>query len=193
MKITLCLLVILGLNGCQQLKKNLQSLEDYKNQIFPLAGNWGWTYKVVTFGGMTSAPCLQGLVRRTVLGSTLLANRTATLMSPICAPAGAANSPYSVTGDQVWQWNGSEWISYLDAPLTDGRSFFSGLQIFTWFRPNSITVPAGTFTDCWTKKDSKSDSFETFCRGIGLVASYKIDVFGNGWKASLERISGPVL
>ncbi len=192
MKIAVLLLLCLVLNGCQKLGKSLQDLADYKGQIFPMASTWRWTYKVVTFGGITfGANCQTGLITRAAGGSSTAGNRRGTLMGPICTSPGVANTLYSAEGDQVWMWNGSDWIAYLDAPLTEGHSFLSGFQTFTWYRPNSVSVPAGTFSDCWTKKDSKSDSFETFCRGIGLVSSYKVDAFGNGWKATLNKISGP--
>jgi hypothetical protein len=35
-----------------------------------------------------------------------------------------------------------------------------------------VTVPAGTFDDCWTcerRDDSRVGASSTFCRGVGLV------------------------
>jgi len=53
-----------------------------------------------------------------------------------------------------------------------------------------VTVPAGTFTDCWTAQQQVSyTAYLTYCRGAGLVRSYSQDLGGNGWDAQLASKS----
>jgi len=60
----------------------------------------------------------------------------------------------------------------------------------TWHRETSVTVPAGTFTDCWTANQQVSyAAYLTYCRGAGLVRSYSKDLAGDGWDAQLSSKS----
>ncbi len=185
--------VFSGFTACKIGSKDLQLDPELKRSIFPIADGWTWTYNLITFGNSTfGVPCQPGTRTQSMSATATIQGKTAVWLPLLCAST-PTNAAYSVTGDQVWKWTGTEWISYLDAPLTEGRSFISGTRAYTWYRPYNVTVPAGTFNDCWTKKDNRSDSFETFCRGVGLVISHNADAAPNGWRATLERTFGPTV
>ncbi len=177
--------------SCQEFTKSLQNDEQLKKQIFPMSSTWTWTYQVTTFGSTTfGAACQSGKVTRTTQGSANLGKRSGTYLPALCQ-SGTSRVAYSMDGDQVSYWNGSDWDTYIEAPLTDGKKFLSGNQAFVWYQRSSVTVPAGTFSDCWTKRHDKTDSNETFCRGVGLVSAYQVDIYNNGWKAVLDSVVGP--
>ncbi len=190
---TLMLLAILALlPGCKELLDSIEnSKPDPKREIFPMNDTWTWTYQVTTFGNATfGSACRPGSVVRQAKGTVTRQNLVGTLLPTLCQSA-VETVAYRVSGDSVYYWNGAEWTTYVEAPLTEGRKFYSGVQGYTWQRPPKVTVPAGTYRDCWTKKHDRSDSQETFCRGVGLVSAYQLDAFGNGWKAVLDRATGP--
>jgi hypothetical protein len=55
--------------------------------------------------------------------------------------------------------------------LQDGHSWsYGGYTTYTWQEQASVTVPAGTYTDCWTAVSSNTTfPTSTYCRGIGPV------------------------
>jgi hypothetical protein len=63
------------------------------------------------------------------------------------------------------------WLMLIDPVLKDGHSWsYGGYTTYTWKRETSVTVPAGTYTDCWTAVSSVSTfPTSTYCRGIGPV------------------------
>ncbi len=191
MKKYLAIALLVVFPACKEFTKDLMNAEELKRQIFPLADTWTWNYQVTTFGSTTfGTACQPGKVTRTTRGSAQLSTRKGTYLPGLCQ-SGTNKVAYATDGDQVWYWNGAEWDAYIEAPLTDGKKFLSGNQSFTWYSRSNITVPAGTYSDCWTKRHDKTDSYETFCRGVGLVQAYQVDAFGNGWKATLDSAVGP--
>ncbi len=57
---------------------------------------------------------------------------------------------------------------------------------YTWESAGSVTMPAGTFNDCWTARQNVSyTAYQTYCPGVGMVESYSEDLAGNGWTAQL--------
>lgn len=193
----LALLAFLALlPGCKFSEvPGLQSnTEELKKSIFPISPNWTLRYSIAIFGSTTfGIPCTAGTVTRTIRGTATLQGRSGTWLPQLCT-TNATNTAYSVDGDQVYEWNGSEWNTFISAPLTDGRTFLAGLKTYTWFQTPNQTVPAGTFSDCWTRKDTRSDSFDVFCRGVGLIRSHNVGALAtNGWRATLENAVGPTV
>lgn len=60
-----------------------------------------------------------------------------------------------------------EMRSYLLSPLAETTEW-NGMA---WRFAGNLTVPAGTFTDCWDRtRVDREDTFVTYCTGVGLVA-----------------------
>src|SRR4029077_714132 len=86
-------------------------------------------------------------------------------------------------------YNGS-WGTLIDPMLVEGHSWTYFNTSYAWHRETSVTVPAGTFTDCWTARQQVTyTAYLTYCRGAGLVRSYSQDLAGNGWDAQLASKS----
>ena len=80
-------------------------------------------------------------------------------------------------------------IWYVEDPPAEGHQWASdpaGMFVYTWHRAGSVTVPAGTFTDCWREvtMPSGSDQEFTLCRGVGFVQS--MQSFTTGYMVSGE-------
>jgi hypothetical protein len=53
----------------------------------------------------------------------------------------------------------------------------------TWHSAGTVSVPAGSFDDCWRVDQvgtNNDNSTFTYCRGVGLVAEHTDDGSGNG-------------
>lgn len=65
-----------------------------------------------------------------------------------------------------------EW-QFSDTPVTAGHNWNAGFgdgTMLVWSDEGTVTVPAGTFADCWTATFSYAPSGDyTLCRGAGLV------------------------
>jgi hypothetical protein len=74
-------------------------------------------------------------------------------------------------GDEVDAF-ANAWLVLVDPILEDGHSWSYSSITYTWRREGTVTVPAGTYSDCWTAVASAS-SFptNTYCRGVGPVHS----------------------
>ncbi len=60
-----------------------------------------------------------------------------------------------------------EMRSYLLAPLAETTEW-NGMAWRYW---GELTVPAGTFADCWDRtRVDREDTFVTYCTGVGVVA-----------------------
>src|SRR5262249_55445704 len=101
---------------------------------------------------------------------------------------------YSATGDHVeTSPNGTTWSVLTDPPVVAGHSWSNGAAGLTcqWSSAGDVTVPAGTFHDCWTA--TCTSAFETdhttYCRGTGFVSG---DTGGGNSKSStqLTGVSG---
>lgn len=116
--------------------------------------------------------------------------RPAFQLTTLCPPPNVLSvDGYSVPtpgGDEVDYDNKGTWVTVIDPMLVDGHSWPSFPDYtFTWQRvAGTVTVPAGTFRDCWTVHSSQTGNvFTTYCRGVGAVITH-FDLMGNGaeWK-----------
>ena len=65
----------------------------------------------------------------------------------------------------------------MNAPVEDGRQFETGIyaantdEMFRWGRVPEVTVPAGTFSDCWQTYSNVAtiEDIRIYCPGVGLV------------------------
>lgn len=76
-------------------------------------------------------------------------------------------------GQDVEQQFGSDWHLSFDAPVREGARFMSiPPYVFEWRFAGSVTVAAGTFTNCWTRHGLDGPGQDnTYCPGIGKVRS----------------------
>jgi hypothetical protein len=150
-------------------------------RIDPITLGRTWTYDVAILG--TYPLCKAGSSTGRVLGQKTVAGKNAFQVQSFCP--GAGTSSYAVDGDKVEIYYGSSWILSLDAPVQEGHTWTDGLYTYAWEKVGAVTVPAGTFDDCWKAKPQLGTSYTTFCRGVGPVRWHFVDGSGNGYDATL--------
>lgn len=151
------------------------------DRIDPIELGYAWTYDVEIYG--TYPLCKAGSHTGQVLGQKEVGGKNAFQVQSLCPAAGV--SSYHVDGDRVEVYLSGVWALALDAPVQEGHSWSNGVTTYTWEDAGSVTVPAGTFDNCWTaREDQAADSYTTFCRGVGPVIWHTL-VAGNGFDARL--------
>jgi hypothetical protein len=156
--------------------------------LYPLAVGNRWTYAVTAVGA--GAVCAAGMHDQHVLGAAPAGGRPAFQLDNFCSGVGGSYDYSLPGGDEVDFYYNGTWAPIIDLPLQEGHSWTYFNTSYTWHRETSITVPAGTFGDCWTaNQDVSYTAFLTYCRGAGLVRSYSKDLAGNGWDAVLASKS----
>jgi len=154
--------------------------------IYPVALGYSWTYDVTPLGIGDS--CGSGVRTTRVVGQSLLAGRNAFELDYFCS---ATPVYVSTDGDRLYYYTSNAWQLALDTPVADGHSwaFFSGTR--TWHSVGTVSVPAGTFTDCWEmeQQDAGATATFTYCRGVGLVRMHAPSQTGDGSDAALMSTS----
>ena len=150
-------------------------------RIDPIALDRSWTYDVQIFGSYPG--CSAGKQSGKVLEAGTYEGRSAFRIQSLCP--GFGSSWYAVEGDVVEIFY-KKWLRVVDAPVSEGHTWSNGVTSVTWHALGTVTVPAGTFTDCF-KADQAAGyaSYTVFCRGIGPVQWYTKDLAGNGYEAKL--------
>ena len=156
-------------------------------RIDPIALGRTWTYNVTIVG--TYPLCKAGSNVGRVLGEKVVAGKQAFQVQSFCP--GAGTSSYAVDGDKVEVYYGSAWILSLDAPVAEGHTWTDGVVTYVWENVGKLTVPAGTFDDCWKARPQVGPSYTTFCRGVGPVRWHYVDASGNGYDAALTATTAP--
>jgi len=157
--------------------------------LYPVAVGYTWTYDVQAVGG--GAVCATGTHdAKVVSGPTTVAGKQAYDVTSFCAAAATSQIAPRPRSDEVSLYYNGGWLTFIDPDLTEGHSWTYFNSSYTWHREASITVPAGTFTDCWTAQQNVAyTAYLTYCRGVGQVRSYSKDLAGNGWDAKLTKTS----
>jgi len=156
--------------------------------LYPLALGYRWTYAVTAVGG--GAVCAAGSYDQHVLSANAVGGRPAFQLDNFCSGVSGTYDYSQPGGDEVDFYYSQTWAPIIDLPLQEGHSWTYFNTSYTWHRETSVTVPAGTFTDCWTANQNVTyTAFLTYCRGAGLVRSYSQDLGGNGWDAQLSSKS----
>lgn len=140
-------------------------------ELFPLAVGNTWTYEVTekTLGACVSDPS------ETVASTVDIDSVTAFNLTSACFDREEGDySILAVNGAEIVQQMGGTWETTYATPLADGHSWTiaSGVYTFTWEQVGQVTVPAGTFEDCWRRPitpESESTENTTLCRGVGPV------------------------
>jgi hypothetical protein len=153
-------------------------------KLFPLAVGYRWTYDVQPVGA--GSTCASGTTMQEVTGTRMVDGKQAFDLVSFCAAAGTSEVAPVGAGDEVDLDYQGTWLVMIDPTLVDGHSWPYFNSGYTWHKEASVTVPAGTFTDCWTAKQNVSYTATlTYCRGVGMVRSYSSDLNGSGWDAQL--------
>lgn len=155
------------------------------DRIDPLAVGRSWTYSVTQIGNYPLCPA--GTHDGTVNGESTKDGKHAFEVRSLCANGGTFF--YSVAGDVVQFDAQGTWVLALDAPVQEGHSWTNGVTTYTWHAAGTVTVPAGTFDRCFQAKDDNSESYTTFCRGVGPIKWHYKDTTGNGYDAVMTAKS----
>jgi hypothetical protein len=156
--------------------------------LYPLAVGYRWTYAVSAVGG--GAVCATGNHDQHVVSANPAGKRAAFQLDNFCTGAAGTYDYSQPGGDALDFYYNATWAPIIDLPLQEGHMWTYFNSSYTWHRETSITVPAGTFTDCWTANQNVTyTAYLTYCRGAGLVRSYSQDLGGNGWDAQLASKS----
>lgn len=151
------------------------------DRLMPLEVGRSWTYDVAAVG---NGYCPTGSHDSKVLGTSQQDGRTAFQVTSFCGTIGSSYE--TVNGDQVDVDYQGSWNHYLDVPVQEGHSWPYFNTSYTWESVASITVPAGTYTNCWKAHQNVTyTAYAVFCRGVGMVESVSQDLAGNGWDAKL--------
>lgn len=155
-----------------------------QDMLFPLGLGHGWTYTVQPVGA--GSVCAAGQHAADVVGSEMLDGRTAYEVTNWCTGVPDNNLYAYGTGDEVLLYYQGDWLTVIDPNLVEGHTWSYFNTSFTWHQEPAVTVPAGTYSDCWTAQQNVSyTAFTTYCRGVGPVRSYSEDLSGAGWDAQL--------
>ncbi len=152
--------------------------------IDPIEVGNSWTYDVTELG--TYPRCPGGSHTSSVVTARELADKTALTVESLCQDLGPYD--YAVDGDRVFTYDpiASAWTLALDAPVEEGHVWTASDHDFVWRAQGVVTVPAGTFSDCWAATElAEFESYTVFCRGVGPVHWHYEDGFGNGYDALL--------
>lgn len=133
-------------------------------ELEPLAvGNvWNYTLSVNT----PEVDCESGPGMRVVTKTLEYQGRTAFELQRFCD---SEPSYHSADGGDVWQYLDG-WYRNVAAPVAEGASWaFAPGFTLKWSSAGSVTVPAGTFSNCWKRSVVEFDGSITFCPGVGQV------------------------
>ncbi len=156
------------------------------DRIDPIALGHAWTYDVQELGAFPLCP--SGSHTGETIDALTIDGKEAFEVTNLCA--NVESSYYAVDGDVVQVDYQGTWILALDAPVEEGHTWSNGTSTFTWHDEGTVTVPAGTFDDCWRATQNVAyDAYTIFCRGVGPVHWHSEDLTGNGFDAVLTAKS----
>ncbi len=162
---------------------------DYATPHFPLQVGLQWSYRLTRTDGSTGETCIDDgavHVMRMTEESAGVFTRTE---APFCDFESLA---FRIDGAYVDVNNGAWYHQLLLPPEQDatwGAGGASGATyIWDEFHP-SYSVEAGTFEDCWRRKQQGYDVWEIYCRDVGMVESY-YDAWGSNTRSELVAFEG---
>lgn len=155
------------------------------DKLFPLALGNSWTYSVAAVGA--GSICATGSHEQHVVSANPAGGRDAFQITNFCSGAAGTFDYAAGTGDEIDFYYQTQWLTLVSTPLAEGHQWPYFNTSYHWHREASVTVPAGTYDDCWTAvQDVSYTASLTYCRGIGLVRSYSEDLNHSGWDAKLS-------
>jgi hypothetical protein len=139
-------------------------------RIDPLDIGRTWSFKIIPNDGGTNTCDAQ---TSAVVGPGLPVDGAATVRyQPFCTPFAV---DVIVDGDRVTAYSFDGHFSgpqvIVDPPVEEGHTWTGGAQ-FIWHDAGTISVPAGTFTNCWAREIvGGGGTRNIYCRGVGLARS----------------------
>ena len=74
-------------------------------------------------------------------------------------------------------------VEYIHSPVEVGESWQTSTTSYIWAEATKpLTVPGGSFDDCWDRVAPPAITTFTYCRGVGLVVG--VSLSGN-WRIEL--------
>jgi hypothetical protein len=151
-------------------------------RIDPIEVGRTWTFDVKVLGYYPL--CSKGTYTAKAEKAETVDGKPAIFVTSFCPNSPGFN--YSVDGDNVSSHYLGEWIESLDAPVQQGHTWTDGYLDYEWESKGVVTVPAGTFDECWSATTVASyTSYILLCRGVGPVRWHFEDGWGNGYDATL--------
>jgi hypothetical protein len=134
--------------------------------LYPLAIGNRWSYAITE---LTSEGCTSDIVPELIVMGTeeVDGRETFVLMGP-CRWDGEAR--VAAVDDELQQFFGT-WETALAMPVETGHQWLvRGTYLFEWRNAGLVTVPAGTFDDCWDRIGLDEPEWSrTYCVGVGPV------------------------
>jgi hypothetical protein len=140
-------------------------------ELFPLGMGYSWT----TNAPSVDSSCDPAYPDQEVYAVALVDGREAWVMTyPCFAQDPAEDALLAVIDGQIAQFLGSSWQTTLALPVEEGHTWTIQNEdmwlVFTWHAAGEVTVPAGTFTDCWRREEASEPGYGvTYCPGVGPV------------------------
>jgi hypothetical protein len=132
--------------------------------LFPLAVGNQWNFQMTVTG--PNPPCAAGPVTIAVTKTGTVRGRPAFATTDTCFGPGDD----SVNAGQIESISGSQWNVTLASPVQDGHSWPWQGTTLTWQRVGTVSVPAGTFSECWARVPSNpAEATATYCNHVGPV------------------------
>ena len=135
-------------------------------ELLPLQPGNTWTYTVTAKVDVPA--CIEGVRVVTATGGpTEFEGRQAYTLTSLCQDQ---DTRMALDDGEVLEWIPNFWARALPAPVEAGFTWSSGAGRYTWTDVGSITVPAGTFSDCWERTSADPlVQTNTYCAGVGMV------------------------
>lgn len=134
--------------------------------LMPLAVGNTWSYQITTGG--TCLQAVDGIFTQTMAEPRESIGKLAFPLEPALCEG---TVDYFVIEDGVLLEQEGVWGAALDAPVQDGHAWmYPSGEDYVYEAVSSITVPAGTFTNCWRRVlTGPEDETKVFCPDVGMV------------------------
>ena len=150
------------------------------DKLYPLSLGAHWTFTVTAVGA--GAVCSPGTYMQSIVSANAVGGRAAFQMTSFCSGITGTYDYTAGSGDEVDFYYNGGWATLVDGNLTEGHDWPYFNTSYHWQR----TTVTG-HSDCWKAvQDVSYTAYLTYCRGVGLVESYSMDLAGNGWDAKLD-------
>lgn len=135
--------------------------------LLPMAAGNAWTYDITP---IDACPVYGSPFTQVMTGPVEIDGKSAyEIETDFCS---AAQRQVATDDGQILENQGT-WIVELATPLQEGTNWDGVVgESFTYTSVPTITVPAGTFTDCWERTVVQAlgtRNNNTYCPGVGIV------------------------
>lgn len=157
---------------------------DYATPYFPLQVGLRWSYRLTRTDGSIGANCIDNGDIHVMTVTEENGGVFTRTEDPSCyfdVLAYRIEPPYVDV-------NSGAWYRQLLLPPEDGATWAAGGAsgaTYVWDEHHaSYSVEAGTFEDCWRRKQQGYDVWEIYCRDVGMVESF-YDAWGSNTRSEL--------